>query len=70
VSQRSGPRIRLATEDDLAEVCKIVNHFIETTVFNFRTEPQGIDEWRNNGRRLHARFPWLVATDDRVVGLA
>jgi phosphinothricin acetyltransferase len=70
VSQRSEPRIRLATEDDLAEVCKIVNHLIETTVFNFRTEPQGVDEWHNNWRRLHSRFPWLVATDDRVLGVA
>jgi phosphinothricin acetyltransferase len=70
VSQRSEPRIRLATEDDLAEVSEIVNYYIENAVFNFRTQPQGIDEWRNDWRRLHTRYPWLVATDDRVVGVA
>jgi phosphinothricin acetyltransferase len=66
----SGPRVRLATDDDLAEVCTIVNYFIEHSVFNFRTEPQSVDEWRNDWRRLHRQFPWLVATDDGVVGVA
>jgi len=64
-------RVRLATEDDLVRVCEIVNYFIEKTVVNFRTEPQVVDEWRHDWRRLHLRFPWLVATsDDRLVGVA
>jgi phosphinothricin acetyltransferase len=64
-------RVRLAAEDDLVRVCEIVNYFIENTVFNFRTEPQVVDEWRHDWRRLHSRFPWLVATtDDRLVGVA
>jgi phosphinothricin acetyltransferase len=62
--------IRPVTEDDLAGVCEIVNHFIETTVFNFRIESQGVDEWRTLWARTHDRFPWLVAADDRVVGVA
>ena len=66
----SGPRVRLATEDDLAEVCAIVNQSIEESFVNFRTEPQSVDEWRSDWRRLHAQFPWLVATDDRVIGVA
>lgn len=70
MSQPSGPRVRAATEDDLAEVCKIVNYFIEQSVFNFRTEPQSVDEWRTDWRRLHEKFPWLVAVDDDVVGVA
>jgi phosphinothricin acetyltransferase len=70
VSRRPGPRVRLATEDDLPEVCKIVNHFIENSFVNFRTQPQSVDEWRSDWTRLHSRFPWLVATDDRVVGVA
>jgi phosphinothricin acetyltransferase len=70
VSQRPGLRVRLATEDDLAEVCTIVNHYIEKSFVNFRTEPQDIDEWRSDWRRLRSRFPWLVATDDRVVGVS
>jgi phosphinothricin acetyltransferase len=70
VNQRSGLRVRPATEDDLPEVCTIINHFIENSFVNFRTEPQSVDEWRDDWRRLHSRFPWLVATDDRVVGVA
>ena len=66
-----GLRVRVATEDDLDQVCALVNHFIVTTTFNFRTEPQTVDEWRRDWGRLHRRFPWLVATDgDRVVGMA
>ena len=48
----------------------IINHFIEKSFVNFRTEPQGVDEWRRDWRRLHSRFPWLVATDGHVVGVA
>ncbi len=70
MTQRSGPRVRLATEDDLADVCEIVNYFIEKSFVNFRTEPQSVDEWRGDWRQLRSRFPWLVATDDRVVGVA
>lgn len=67
---RSELRVRPVTEDDLAEVREIVNHFIENTVINFRTEPQSLDQWRDNWARLHSRFPWLVAADDRIVGVA
>jgi phosphinothricin acetyltransferase len=70
VSQRSGLQVRPATVDDLPEVCKIVNHYIENSFVNFRTEPQTVDEWRNDWRRLHAQFPWLVAAEDGVVGVA
>jgi phosphinothricin acetyltransferase len=70
VNQRSGLRVRLATEDDLPAICTIINHFIENSYVNFRTEPQSVDEWRDDWGRLHSRFPWLVATDDRVVGVA
>lgn len=69
-SEHSAPRVRLATEDDLPAVCRIINHFIENSFVNFRTEPQSVDEWRGDWRRLHSQFPWLVATDDRVVGVA
>ena len=70
MSQLSGLQVRLATEDDLVDVREIVNHFIENTVINFRTEPQSLDEWRDSWRRLQSRFPWLVAADDRIVGVA
>ncbi|HEY9305222.1 MAG TPA: GNAT family N-acetyltransferase [Mycobacterium sp.] len=68
---RPAAEVRSATEDDLAEVCKIVNYFIENSFVNFRTEPQDVDEWRSDWKRLSSRFPWLVAVlEDRVVGVA
>jgi phosphinothricin acetyltransferase len=70
VSRRSELQVRLATEDDLPAVCEIINHYIENSFVNFRTEPQDVDEWRNDWKRQHDRFPWLVATDGRVVGVA
>jgi phosphinothricin acetyltransferase len=66
----SALRVRPATEDDLGRVSEIVNYYIENTDFNFRTEPQSVDEWRTNWRRLNDRFPFLVATDGHVVGVA
>lgn len=67
----SSPRIRLATADDLVRIREIVNHYIERSVFNFRTEPQSLDEVRGTWGKLHRRFPWLVADiDDRIIGAA
>ncbi|WIM87804.1 N-acetyltransferase family protein [Candidatus Mycobacterium wuenschmannii] len=67
----SGVRIRSATEDDLVRVRDILNHYIEHSVFNFRTEPQSLDEVRALWTLRHQRFPWLVAVaDERVIGFA
>jgi phosphinothricin acetyltransferase len=63
--------VRLAREEDAGPICELVNHYIETTIFNFRTEPQTVEEWRDAWAELHERFPWVVATvDERVVGIA
>lgn len=70
MSRPSGLQVRPATEDDLAAACQIVNHFIENSFVNFRTEPQDVDEWRTDWRRLRSRFPWLIAADERIVGVA
>jgi phosphinothricin acetyltransferase len=64
-------RVRPAADDDLVGVRDILNHYIEHSVFNFRTEPQSIDEVRALWAQRHHRFPWLVAElDGRVVGVA
>ena len=63
---RNAPRVRPATDDDLERVCEIVNHYIEKTVFNFRTEPQSVDELRAQWAQRHQRFPWLVPVDRRI----
>ena len=68
---RSAPRVRPATDDDLERVCEIVNHYIEKSVFNFRTEPQTVEGLRAQWAQRHHRFPWLVGFDeDGVVGVA
>jgi phosphinothricin acetyltransferase len=64
-------QVRTATEEDLVRVREIVNHYIEHSVFNFRTEPQSSHELRSAWAQRHQRFPWLVAViDDRVIGVA
>jgi phosphinothricin acetyltransferase len=64
-------QVRTATDDDLVRVREIVNHYIEHSVFNFRTEPQSIGEVRALWAQRHERFPWLVAViDGDVVGVA
>jgi phosphinothricin acetyltransferase len=64
-------QVRSATEEDLVRVREVVNHYIEHSVFNFRTEPQSIEEVRALWGQRHQRFPWLVAVvDDHVVGVA
>jgi phosphinothricin acetyltransferase len=67
----SAPQVRAATGEDLERVREIVNHYIEHSVFNFRTEPQTLDEVQALWAQRHGRFPWLVAdVDGRVVGAA
>lgn len=53
--------VRPATVDDMPAVCGIVNHWIETSTANFRTEPQTPQEWADDLRALQERYPWLVA---------
>ncbi len=63
--------MRSAIDEDLIRVREIVNHYIEHSVFNFRTDPQSIDEVHALWAQRHQQFPWLVAVvDDRVVGSA
>jgi phosphinothricin acetyltransferase len=63
--------LRFARASDMPAICRIVDHYIATTSFNFRSAPQHPDEWLAEWTRLHARYPWLVAADgDAVVGLA
>ena len=64
-------RVRPTEARDLDRVCAIVNHFIETTAFNFRIESQQVEEWLHNWERLHRLYPWLVAIEgQRVIGFA
>lgn len=71
VGNTNAPQVRSAVEADLMRVRDIVNHYIEHSVFNFRTEPQSIQEIRALWAQRHRRFTWLVAViDNDVVGAA
>jgi phosphinothricin acetyltransferase len=63
--------VRLARESDFPAVSALVNHYIEHTTFNFRTEPQTPQEWVRDWSATRARHPWLVASlDGAVAGIA
>ena len=63
--------VRAATETDMADICAIVNHYIETSSVNFRTRTHQPQEWLRLFRRDHERYPWLVAdVDGQVAGFA
>lgn len=63
--------VRLAREADFPEICTLVNHYIESTTFNFRTEPQTPGEWIGEWAATRTSYPWLVAiVDDVLAGLA
>lgn len=63
--------VRFASAGDLTAVCELVNHYIATSTFLFRTAPQRPEEWHADWAQHHARYPWLVATDQgQVVGVA
>jgi phosphinothricin acetyltransferase len=68
---RGALQIRLARAGDFGRVAEIVNHYIVTTPYTFRTtalDPEDlVSEW--SGAR--DEYPWLVAeTDDSVIGFA
>ena len=63
--------VSFAEATDMAGVCEIGNHYIRTAPYNFRTDPQTLDEWIGDWTRTRARHPWVVAVgDERVLGVA
>ena len=63
--------VRAMQEADLPAVCELINGYIRATTINFRTEPQTVEEWRQDWQQLSPRYPWLVSTlDGRLAGVA
>jgi acyl-coenzyme A synthetase/AMP-(fatty) acid ligase/L-amino acid N-acyltransferase YncA/acyl carrier protein len=56
--------VRLVRESDIPDICALVNHYIEHTSFNFRTERQTPEEWTAEWSAGRERYPWLVAGID------
>lgn len=63
--------VRPAEPTDMAAVCRIVNHFIESSAANFATMPRTPQEWTSDLSRFGGLYPWLVACHaESVVGVA
>jgi len=59
---------RRAGAADMAAVAEIVNAYIEGGVAHFADRPQTAAEWAADWEASQARFPWLVAERERVIG--
>jgi phosphinothricin acetyltransferase len=64
--------VRLATEQDVAEITRIYGHYVLHTCATFELEPPGCDEMAGRRARiLELGLPYLVAEEaGRVVGYA
>jgi phosphinothricin acetyltransferase len=61
------PKIRLATEDDAAQILEIYGPFCRETTVSFETEPPTLDEMRQRIARTLPSYPWLVCDEAGVV---
>lgn len=67
----TAPPVRMAAAGDMAAIAGIINHYIEHSFANFRTEPQTAEDWLQDWTAHRDRYPWLVADDgSEVVGVA
>jgi phosphinothricin acetyltransferase len=61
------PTIRLATEDDAAQILEIYAPFCRDTTVSFETEPPSLDEMRRRLAETLPSFPWLVCDEAGLV---
>jgi phosphinothricin acetyltransferase len=61
------PTIRLATQDDAAQVLEIYAPFCRDTVVSFETEPPTLDEMRRRIDKVAASYPWLVCEEGGLI---
>jgi phosphinothricin acetyltransferase len=59
--------IRLATEDDAAQILEIYAPFCRDTTVSFETEPPSLDEIRRRIETTLCSFPWLVCEEAGLV---
>src|SRR5690348_10479220 len=61
------PTIRLATEDDAAQILEIYAPFCLDTTVSLETEPPSLDEMRRRMTKTLPSFPWLVCDEAGLV---
>ncbi len=59
--------IRLATEDDAAQILEIYAPFCRETPVSFETEPPSLDEMRRRIAAVLPSYPWLVCEEDGTI---
>jgi phosphinothricin acetyltransferase len=65
------PIIRLATEDDAAQILEIYAPFCRETPVSFETEPPSLEEMRRRIAAILPSHPWLVCEEDgSILGYA
>ena len=63
--------IRLATDDDAAQIQAIYAPYVRDTPVSFEVDPPTVDEMRRRVREALRRLPWLVCdAGDTVIGYA
>lgn|GEM_PF-10013 len=72
MSLASAPRLRPATPDDAAACAAIYRPVVLETGISFEWEPPSVEDFRARIEKVMAKYPWLVALDDRgdVAGFA
>jgi phosphinothricin acetyltransferase len=60
-------RLRLATEDDAAQIQAIYAPIVRDTPISFELEPPSVDEMRQRIARTVPRFPWVVCVREATV---
>jgi phosphinothricin acetyltransferase len=61
------PTIRLANEDDAAQILEIYAPFCRDSIVSFETEPPSLDEMRRRIAKTLPVFPWLVCDEGGLV---
>jgi len=61
------PTIRLAREDDAAQLLEIYGPFCSSTPVTFELVPPPLDEMRGRIARTLERYPWLVCERDGII---
>ena len=63
--------IRIATENDIAQMLAIYAPYVENTTYSFEYTPPTLEEFTMRFRKYTAQCPWLVwEKDDQVLGYA
>jgi phosphinothricin acetyltransferase len=59
--------IRAARDEDFDAIASITNYYIETSTIHFAYDPVEVNALRSQWHTARARYPWLVAEEDKAI---